>query len=104
MKNMLLLTAAFAIFAVASVEAAPANRIAKKPTVTKQIGHQPGAPIRSGDECWVYTDSRGSGFWDGCDPQALTPRGISLRGRSEADIAAIENASGGDGGGGGGSR
>ncbi len=102
MKNMLLLTAAFAVFTVASAEAEPAKRVAKKQTVARQVGHQPGAPIRNGDECWVYTDGRGSGFWDGCDPLAPTPRGLSLRGRSEADIASIENASGGGGGGGGG--
>lgn len=71
---------------------------------TMPKGHLAGSPIKQGKFCWVYTDGLGHGWWDTCDPSAETPRGLSLRGRTESDIAAIEigGASGGGGSGGGG--
>jgi hypothetical protein len=65
--------------------------------------HEPGSPIKNGKFCWVYSDARGHGFWDTCDPNSVfQSRGLSLRGRSESEVSAIENGGGGDGGGGGG--
>jgi hypothetical protein len=66
--------------------------------------HQPGGPIKQGKYCWINTSIHGTGWWDVCDTAySASPRGRSLRGRSDADVAAIDSGSGnGDGGGGGG--
>jgi hypothetical protein len=87
-----------AIFvAIVAVTAATAAQADPRPKL-----HFPGAPIKQGSYCWVYTDAHGHGWWDTCDSSAPTPRGMSLRGRSESDISQIESGGNGDGGGGGG--
>ncbi|MBI4273565.1 MAG: hypothetical protein HY659_02540 [Rhizobiales bacterium] len=106
MKRIVILAALLTISAVVAADAQSSKRSVQRETTGVATVHNPGGPLRAGNRCWVYTDSRGAGFWDACDPLVPTPRGISLRGRSESDIAAIENGSGGggDGGGGGGGR
>lgn len=101
MKSLALFTAALAVIVSASAQAAPAQRAAKS-NAEPVVRHDAGGPLKQGNKCWVYTDSRGAGFWDACDSSVRTPRGISLRGRSESEIIAIESGGGGDGGGGGG--
>lgn len=104
MKKVVILAALVAVAAAAPAYAQSAKRNAE--TASAMTRHDAGGPLKQGNQCWVYTDARGAGFWDACDPISKTPRGLSLRGRSETEISAIENGSGGggDGGGGGGGR
>lgn len=91
MKTLAILASLAAIAATTSAYAQPAS-------------HQPGGPIKQGKYCWVNTGIHGSGWWDICDTTyASSPRGRSLRGRSETDISGMDSGLGsGDGGGGGG--
>jgi hypothetical protein len=90
MKKLAILACLAAITTTASAYAGPV--------------HQAGGPIKQGKYCWINTGVHGTGWWDVCDTTYTgSPRGRSLRGRSEADIAAMDSGSGnGDGGGGGG--
>jgi hypothetical protein len=80
---------------IMAVSAAAAAHAESKPQL-----HQPGSPIKQGHFCWVYTNATGAGWWDKCD-NSPNPRAISLRGRPDAEVNAIENGGGGSGGGGG---
>ncbi len=83
------------IAAIAAVTVSATAYAAHKPQT-----HRVGDPIKHGKYCWVATDSRGSGWWDMCDPNERQPRGLSQRGLSETEISRIEHGGGGDGGGG----
>ncbi len=87
MKTAALLTGLIALTAVT-------NAYAGNPG-----SHAPGDPIKRGQYCWVYTDSKGNGWWDRCASDGPYPRAISQR--DQRDILA-DFGGGGDGGGGGG--